>query len=526
MPDHQIRTALVRALTTEKHLHSFHNRARSTSGSQANPPTVPSVITTTPSAPQSTSTSLLRTPTSKVPALALPAPGSANTTVTAKGKNSSAKTGKVNDGFPLSPAEVWNFQQWGTLHRKDTSVLLPSTLAGTSSSGSHASNGHPPEDTKLTKLLFGPSGPPQPHPTPPRIAHPPPASGHGAPSSSEVHSSNNSSAHGGLIPGLGALIPGQSSGTNSNASSTHEGSSVGSVPTSNTTAATVATTSGSLSTSVSVGNLQRLPAGSSSTSATGSASNHSQPAAPVHTNNGTASHSSAIRGPLVGTAFEGYIPHLHWAALPNGTMSARNYYAASSKLQRQVKLGESALCAQYPGLEIDFTSPVGMKCPSVSCPLRRVLTIAEVHQGWATPSAQHIVGEPSNSSSSNSQHSSSGSGGGGDYANRYTSRCIHCGTDFIPRFSVRSTAANWQGSEGPGSTLWCEFLSPWTLHKEVLNIIFEHGVTELLSQHFRDLSHQRAVVFWNLLVAFRLRGLPMTPLLTNASITEAFPPKA
>jgi hypothetical protein len=196
---------------------------------------------------------------------------------------------------------------------------------------------------------------------------------------------------------------------------------------------------------------------------------------------------------------EGNVPALSWsfpaAATPRPTIASSQLFAASKRLIRQVRYGETLLAKRFPDLEIDITSSFGMKCPGPQCPLQRVLSVGEVHQGWEVN------------------------------PNQYTTKCVHCGFDFIPRFCVTCSGEDWIGSDGPQTPLWCELLSPWALHKEILNIVFENGVLELLSKTFRRSSHQRSVVFWNLLISFRLRGLPLAMLLTNGFIEDAFPPK-
>jgi hypothetical protein len=192
-------------------------------------------------------------------------------------------------------------------------------------------------------------------------------------------------------------------------------------------------------------------------------------------------------------------------------------FSASKKLYRQIRLSELALQQEFSELEVDFQFNSGMKCPNLSCPVQRPRTISEIHQGWQL-------------------HQSNSNSNMGD-SNRYTSKCIYCNVDFTPRFCVSANKINLLPKEdnvGANNTanesvtsniLWCEYLSPWTLHKEVLNITFDCGISEILSKKFRNESHQRAVLFWNLIVAFRLRGLPYTVLLTDRSIVHAFPPK-
>jgi hypothetical protein len=182
--------------------------------------------------------------------------------------------------------------------------------------------------------------------------------------------------------------------------------------------------------------------------------------------------------------------------------------AASRRLNRQVRHGEQTMQLVLPGLQIDLANPFGTRCTNSRCPSRtRVLSLSELLNGWA---AQDV--------------------------NRYTVRCPHCGTEFIPRFSVAcpsqsasstissttTTSTCDSSGDGGGGEKWLELLSPWTLHKETLTLILDHGVGALLSSELREDS--RAIIFWNLLIALRLRGLPVAFLLTNGNIVDAFPP--
>ena len=141
-----------------------------------------------------------------------------------------------------------------------------------------------------------------------------------------------------------------------------------------------------------------------------------------------------------------------------------------------------------------------MACPGQSgkpCPLKRPLTLQEIYEGWDLGNA-----------------------------NKYTTTCKACKREFVPRFTVHCLSKSWVGHEGPKTPLWCELLSPWTLRKELFNVLFEEGVEHLISPSFRhpSLSTQHAVLFWNLLISFRLQGLPYAFLLCGESITSAFPP--
>ena len=173
--------------------------------------------------------------------------------------------------------------------------------------------------------------------------------------------------------------------------------------------------------------------------------------------------------------------------------------AASAKLSRQMAISEALLESIFPGLHIDLCHVLGTQCPGAprtACPSQRPLSSAEIARGWAP----------------------------GD-SNGYATTCVHCGTVFVPRFAVTCALPGFIGSDGPGTPLWCELLSPWTLRKELLKVVLEGGVAALASSEFRDATHsERAVLFWNALVAFRSRGLPFSFLL-NTDMSISFPPK-
>jgi hypothetical protein len=193
-------------------------------------------------------------------------------------------------------------------------------------------------------------------------------------------------------------------------------------------------------------------------------------------------------------------PELEWVNFESP--DRKPLHVVSSKLRRHMVLSEEMLLRNFPGLKVDLDNAVGMSCPGVSgkqCPVNRAQSLREIYSGWdADP-------------------------------NKYTCRCFACGREFVPRFTVESTGEKWVGSEGPGTALWCELLSPWTLRKELFNIIIQEGVELLLSANFRmplASNPQHSVLFWNSVIAFRLFGLPFSFLLVgNSGIQEAFPPK-
>jgi hypothetical protein len=158
---------------------------------------------------------------------------------------------------------------------------------------------------------------------------------------------------------------------------------------------------------------------------------------------------------------------------------------ASPRFTTQVTLADRTLDMRYSDLIIDLVNKDGTACPNFSC--RKSLRIFEIIDNFSTD------------------------------ANKYTVKCPHCSREFVPRFTVHSSNDDWVGSTGVGSLLWCELLSPWVLQKEILNDIDTMGIESIVSCDFRngEVNAQSSVVFWNMMVYFRLYGLPYAFLITE-----------
>jgi len=87
---------------------------------------------------------------------------------------------------------------------------------------------------------------------------------------------------------------------------------------------------------------------------------------------------------------------------------------------------------------------------------------------------------------------------------------------FVARFSVHCTAPDWMGSTGPGTPLWCEYLSPWVLRKEVQTILLNDGIESLLSPQFRKAHTASSTIWWNLILWCRDFALPIAFLLQDS----------
>ena len=165
----------------------------------------------------------------------------------------------------------------------------------------------------------------------------------------------------------------------------------------------------------------------------------------------------------------------------------RHSFSASKNVLAHVQWSDELLCCLLPELHIELEEPFGTACQSKKC--GRMLTLSELNRGW----------EPD--------------------PNNYNVRCIHCSKTFAPQFTVKSTLTGWQAQKNIDAVdenlLWCELLSPWTLSKEVINVLRDDGVEMLLSPQFRQTSQ---VVFWNMIVSFRQMGLPYSFLLQESFI--------
>ena len=179
----------------------------------------------------------------------------------------------------------------------------------------------------------------------------------------------------------------------------------------------------------------------------------------------------------------------------------------SPRLVTHLLLADRILDMQFPDLEINLNDPFGTFCPSPKC--GKSHTMAQLREGWD-----------------------------GVDPNKYTTKCVHCSREFVPRFTVHSSCSNWLVDEidllsddlpedygkGSDALLWCELLSPWVLRKELLMILLNDGIDRVLSPEFRKPSpsnNQNSVIFWNMVVAFRGCGLPYQFMISE-TLSTAF----
>ena len=153
----------------------------------------------------------------------------------------------------------------------------------------------------------------------------------------------------------------------------------------------------------------------------------------------------------------------------------------SDVVARQVLLAENLLDFLYPSLSIDTNSD---SCPQCSAEMKE----SHIIQGWEPCAFKN-----------------------------YTTCCPKCKHRFVPRFSVTSLAPDFQGSQALGTPLYCEYLSPWVLRKELDAVAKgEGGIEAMTKPEWRSGTDIHSTLWWNMIVLCRKYRLPYTYLLQGS----------
>ena len=159
----------------------------------------------------------------------------------------------------------------------------------------------------------------------------------------------------------------------------------------------------------------------------------------------------------------------------------RNHAQVTAAVEHQNEMGRNLLESLYPGINIDHEN-VCPKCADV-------LDDEKVVKGW-TPCA----------------------------ANNYHTTCPTCKHKFVPKFAVSCNSPDFVGSQGKGSTLYCDYLSPWVMLREIRSVISTSGgVESILDEKFRGSTDIRATLWWNMIVTFQRYELPFSFLLQGSN---------
>mmetsp|Transcript_41425 Transcript_41425/g.99789 ORF Transcript_41425/g.99789 Transcript_41425/m.99789 type:complete len:1287 (-) Transcript_41425:38-3898(-) len=155
--------------------------------------------------------------------------------------------------------------------------------------------------------------------------------------------------------------------------------------------------------------------------------------------------------------------------------------ALTDRLSKQIILGESLLEFLYPDLSLDTN---GDACPSCS----HIMSEQEIMNGWLPCEFED-----------------------------YRTTCPRCNHRFVPKFSVSCSAPTFEGSQGKGTPLFCEFLSPWVLRKELHHVIrMENGIDTILNPAWRSGTDIQATLWWNLIAMLQRHELPYSFLLQGS----------
>ena len=153
----------------------------------------------------------------------------------------------------------------------------------------------------------------------------------------------------------------------------------------------------------------------------------------------------------------------------------------SNRIEKQLILGEGLLEFLYPDV---FINTLGDTCPMCS----NVMKEEDVIGGWQQCDFQD-----------------------------FTTACPQCTHRFVPRFKVSCSSSKFEGSQGPGTPLYCEFLSPWVLRKELGHIIgSSEGIQQILDPSWRSGNDVKATIWWNLIAMFKRYQLPFSFLLQGS----------
>jgi len=180
-------------------------------------------------------------------------------------------------------------------------------------------------------------------------------------------------------------------------------------------------------------------------------------------------------------------------------LTKRDNLCVTPAIETHLELGSCILMDLYPGINIDTNSDT---CPKCSCVLRQDHIIS----GWKPCQVKD-----------------------------FSTMCPSCKHTFVPKFSVSCDLESFEGSQGKGTPLYCDYLSPWVLLQEIRSLltssvggkaakvlgvqsddIKQHGVDGIINPEFREGSGINATLWWNMIVTFARFKIPFTFLLQGS----------
>ena len=169
----------------------------------------------------------------------------------------------------------------------------------------------------------------------------------------------------------------------------------------------------------------------------------------------------------------------------------------TNAIKTHLELGYCILEDLYPGVKIDANSDT---CPKCSC----VLGQDSVILGWKPCQVKD-----------------------------FSTACPSCKHRFVPKFSVSCKLESFEGSQGTGTPLYCDYLSPWVLLQEIRSLISAPvggkvadilgvdsndwiGIDGIIDPKFREGNGINATLWWNMIVTFNRFKVPITFLLQGS----------
>jgi hypothetical protein len=164
----------------------------------------------------------------------------------------------------------------------------------------------------------------------------------------------------------------------------------------------------------------------------------------------------------------------------SANLTKKNHMRVNSAISKHIDLGESLIDSLYPNIHMDTESDACPKCA-------KTLTEDQIIMGW-TPCA----------------------------SKEYETECPSCKHKFVPKFCITCSSPDFEGSQGKGSPLYCDYLSPWVILREMKSILSKVGIETVLDERFRSGSGINATLWWNMVITFRRYKLPFIFLLQGS----------
>jgi hypothetical protein len=162
------------------------------------------------------------------------------------------------------------------------------------------------------------------------------------------------------------------------------------------------------------------------------------------------------------------------------SLTKKNHMRVNSAIAKHVELGESLIESLYPGIMMDTDSDACPKCA-------KTLSEDQIIIGWKPCASKE-----------------------------YETVCPNCKHKFVPKFCITCNSPDFEGSQGKGSPLYCDYLSPWVLLREMKGILSKSGIETVLDERFRSGSGINATLWWNMVITFRRYKLPYIFLLQGS----------